>query len=171
MRTYQRGTSAHNCLAVDGCNSSEVWGGFRVARRAKVRLWDCPDNEIMAEHNGYTRLPGKPVHVRRVICSDDQLQIVDTVAGSGLHLIETFWYLHPDFQSMPCRSDSSFLSSDGLNVTFNTSDPYQEKDAYWSVEFGQRLPTTLLHTFRRVKLPHEIITTLHWKPSSSLVSG
>jgi len=34
-RLRQRGTAAHSTVAVDGQNSSEVWGGFRVARRAR----------------------------------------------------------------------------------------------------------------------------------------
>ena len=34
-RLRQRGTAAHNTVVVDGENSSEVWGGFRVAGRAR----------------------------------------------------------------------------------------------------------------------------------------
>ncbi|MEN9780004.1 MAG: hypothetical protein RL014_1152 [Pseudomonadota bacterium] len=32
-RLRQRGTAAHNTVVVNGQDSSEVWGGFRVARR------------------------------------------------------------------------------------------------------------------------------------------
>src|SRR5450759_4718040 len=34
-RLRQRGTAAHNTVVVDGQDSSEVWGSFRVARRAR----------------------------------------------------------------------------------------------------------------------------------------
>jgi hypothetical protein len=34
-REAERGTPAHSTVTVDGENSSEVWAGFRVARRAK----------------------------------------------------------------------------------------------------------------------------------------
>src|SRR5690606_11840873 len=34
-RHRQRSTAAHNTVEVDGENSSEVWAGFRVARRAR----------------------------------------------------------------------------------------------------------------------------------------
>jgi len=34
-RLRQRGTAAHSTVEVDGSDSSEVWGGFRVARRAR----------------------------------------------------------------------------------------------------------------------------------------
>ena len=36
-RSRQRGTAAHNTVIVDGHDSSEVWAGFRVARRASSR--------------------------------------------------------------------------------------------------------------------------------------
>jgi uncharacterized heparinase superfamily protein len=36
QRQLERGTAAHSTVVVDGENSSEVWGGFRVARRARV---------------------------------------------------------------------------------------------------------------------------------------
>lgn len=37
-RIRQRGTAAHNCMVVDGKDSSEVWGGFRVGRRAEAKV-------------------------------------------------------------------------------------------------------------------------------------
>ena len=36
MRSYERSTAAHNTVEVDGANSTEVWGAFRAARRARV---------------------------------------------------------------------------------------------------------------------------------------
>lgn len=37
-RQYERGTAAHNTVMIGNKDSSEVWGGFRVGKRAKVRL-------------------------------------------------------------------------------------------------------------------------------------
>jgi uncharacterized heparinase superfamily protein len=34
-RLFQRGTAAHNTVVVDDADSSEVWGSFRVAHRAR----------------------------------------------------------------------------------------------------------------------------------------
>ena len=34
MRQKERGTAMHNTVAINNLNSSEVWSGFRVARRA-----------------------------------------------------------------------------------------------------------------------------------------
>src|SRR5690625_6877658 len=36
MRRYVRSTAAHNTVAVAGAEQSEVWGEFRVGRRAQL---------------------------------------------------------------------------------------------------------------------------------------
>lgn len=52
-RQLERSTQSHNCVSINGKDSSEVWGGFRVGRRAKVSLITDEDNEIKAHHDGY----------------------------------------------------------------------------------------------------------------------
>ena len=67
-RLRQRGTAAHNTVSIDGQDSSEVWGGFRAARRAKpfglqIRE-DVNGVHVVCSHDGYARLPGRPIHRR-----------------------------------------------------------------------------------------------------------
>ena len=38
VRQYERSTAAHNTVVVNSQNSSEVWDGFRVARRAYLKI-------------------------------------------------------------------------------------------------------------------------------------
>lgn len=84
-RLRQRGTAAHNTVTIDGKDSSEVWGGFRVARRASpfgLRLWDDGKTlRILCAHDGYKRLSGKPVHWREWRFGDDVLEVVDNIEG------------------------------------------------------------------------------------------
>ncbi|WP_339695206.1 alginate lyase family protein [uncultured Roseivirga sp.] len=56
QRQLERSTSSHNCLVVNGENSSQVWGGFRVGRRATVTLNKDNDSIISAAHSGYKPL-------------------------------------------------------------------------------------------------------------------
>jgi uncharacterized heparinase superfamily protein len=84
-RLRQRGTAAHNTVTIDGQDSSEVWGGFRVARRAKpfglqIRE-DANGVHVVCSHDGYERLPGRPIHRREWRLSDHAVEIVDTVDG------------------------------------------------------------------------------------------
>ena len=48
-RKRQRGTAAHNTVVIGEANSSEVWAGHRVGRRAKSRVISLNDRELKAE--------------------------------------------------------------------------------------------------------------------------
>ena len=98
-RQRQRGTAAHSTLYIPGIDSSEVWGGFRVARRARVKLEKFQESEaellLKARHNGYCRLKGSPVHQRQIQYQSDKLIISDQLT-SGLYESYVRFHLHPD---------------------------------------------------------------------------
>lgn len=58
-RQLERSTVAHNTVSVDRKNSSEVWGGFRVGRRASVSDVRCMMEDgigfVEASHNGFKK--------------------------------------------------------------------------------------------------------------------
>lgn len=54
-RQLERSTFAHNCVSVDGKNSSEVWGGFRVGRRCQSKIIVDSMHQIEAYHNGFRK--------------------------------------------------------------------------------------------------------------------
>jgi uncharacterized heparinase superfamily protein len=97
-RLRQRGTAAHNTVTVDGADSSEVWGGFRVARRARATLHGAESGPkrivVEASHDGYRRLPGRNVHWRRWTFGPGSMQIDDTVTGR-FHSAVARLHLHP----------------------------------------------------------------------------
>lgn len=98
-RQRQRGTAAHNTVVVDGADSSEVWGGFRVARRARPFDLTVDKNQaaikVACSHDGYRRLPGKPVHRRQWLLSEQGLQVLDRVDGA-FHKAEARYHFHPE---------------------------------------------------------------------------
>jgi uncharacterized heparinase superfamily protein len=99
-RRWQRSTAAHNTLEVDGQDQSEMWGAFRVARRAHplgVRSGEC-EGSIFAEaaHDGYRRLHPGVTHWRALELTGDQLIVTDTLDGSGIHSANVWFHFHPD---------------------------------------------------------------------------
>ena len=99
-RHYDRSTMAHNTVMIDGQEQSEVWGRFRVARRAyplDVRHHvDDGLTYVIGSHTGYRRLPGKPTHRRWVGWIDRRFWvIVDRIDGDGEHRLENFLHFHP----------------------------------------------------------------------------
>lgn len=98
-RLRQRGTAAHNSVLVAGQDSSEVWGGFRVARRAypilpQVSIESLPLH-ASCSHDGYIRLEGKPIHHRCWEMGDGYLEVDDSLADSALPAQARF-HFHPD---------------------------------------------------------------------------
>lgn len=96
-RQYERGTAAHNTVMIGNKNSSEVWGGFRVGRRARVTLLKDSPNEVEAWHDGFGSL-GK--HYRRFVIDKDHFRIEDSVstAVKAVSLI----HLAPDVEIISC---------------------------------------------------------------------
>jgi hypothetical protein len=95
-RSFEVGTSAHNTVRIDDTDQSEMWGAFRVARRA-VPFDLKTDNKTFVEaaHNGYHRLRPRITHRRRIELAGDGLVITDWVEGSGKHKVELFLHVAP----------------------------------------------------------------------------
>ncbi len=100
-RLHQRGTSAHSTVEIDGENSSEVWLGFRVARRARPFALSTRQNDevisVTCSHDGYKRLKGKPVHTRHWHFEPGQMAVTDTIRG-GFRRAVAYYHLHPEVQ-------------------------------------------------------------------------
>lgn len=101
-RLRQRGTAAHNTVVVDDVDSSEVWGGFRVARRARIhdRRVEIGDGQVTVSgsHDGYRRLSGRVIHHRRWQIEDGAISIHDELRGGGRHSIALHLHCAPELR-------------------------------------------------------------------------
>ena len=80
-RQYERSTAAHNTVCVGGINSSDVWGGFRAGRKARVRILKDSPAQIAAEHDGYKHIGA--VHRRQWFFGEERIEIADTVTSAN----------------------------------------------------------------------------------------
>jgi uncharacterized heparinase superfamily protein len=97
-RQLERSTISHNCVSLENTNSSEVWGGFRVAKRAKVRLLNDSVSEIEAEHTGFEK---KGLSLKRKFrVSQSAIYIEDVLSGNSSVIEDTVssLHFHPDIQ-------------------------------------------------------------------------
>jgi hypothetical protein len=92
-RMEERGTSAHNTVVVKNSNSSEVWGGFRVANRAYITNVKESEYTIRATHNGYYKRFGV-LHSREWLFEDDKIIINDSLNKKSE--ATAFLHFHPD---------------------------------------------------------------------------
>lgn len=102
-RAVMRGTRAHPTVCVDGQDQSVAGGPFLWSRHARVTLLgvDIVAGVVDAQHDGYTRLPGRVVHRRWLIApSKERIQLViDLINGDGRHSCAQTWPLHPRLEA------------------------------------------------------------------------
>lgn len=78
QRNIERSTKAHNTVEINNENSSEVWGGFRVANRANIIELIEKEDFIKATHDGYKK-KFSILHTREWKFEKDKIIINDTL--------------------------------------------------------------------------------------------
>ena len=141
-RDYVRGTAGHNTVLVDGVEQSEVWGVFRVARRAQAgeaRIESRPDGRV-ALSGGYEvcrPVGGERVrHERTIEYANGAWRIEDSLAGQGTHTIENFVHLHPDYSAMHADGEVRIETAAGRCVAVVRP----ESDCHVTLEKGYYCP-------------------------------
>lgn len=163
-RYWQRSTAAHNTVTVEDEDSSEVWSGFRVARRAKAVIETLETThrqvELVAHHTGYQRLKGRNRHRRTWVAAERSLTVTDTVTGPHKQAVAR-WYLHP---AVHCEWEGKSLvvrlpSGQEVKLQVQGADAQQLEAAEWHPEFGTAQSNRcLVVTFSHNKL----VTQINW---------
>ena len=144
-RQRQRSTAAHNTIEVNNENSSEVWAGFRVARRARTTVGELEQTvdtiRVSCSHDGYLRLPGKNVHVREWVAMASELQVIDCVSGKFDHAVSRL-FLHPDIRATQ-QGNKVTITLPGGQVavaTLEGATRINVVSSTWHPEFGKSVP-------------------------------
>ncbi|QUX94531.1 heparinase [Marinomonas sp. CT5] len=142
-RLRQRETAAHNTVVVNGKSSSEVWSGFRVARRAYATLLKSEETDgvvfLSASHDGYKRLTPKVVHTRTITSNAEQFILLDELSqptDASFHL-----HIHPDVLVVNVEEQKLMLQLPCLTlVQFECECPLILEESTWHPEFGVSVP-------------------------------
>ncbi len=154
-REWERSTGAHSTVEIDGQDSSEVWAGFRVARRAypfDVTVKREGSAVIVdAAHDGYRRLPGRVVHRRRWILQANRLEVIDIIEGAFSEAVSRVFF-HPDIQirkfgmtegNLCGISGTAYVLDRTVSWETNLVDTTIEATS-WHPEFGVSLPSSCM---------------------------
>lgn len=150
-RLRQRGTAAHSTVVVADTDSSEVWSGFRVARRAQVDAIETTETPealiVSARHDGYTRLPDGPRHSRRWTLTETGLRVHDRLdhATPG----EARFHLPPGVSAEISTADTDptglLQLPSGQCLRWRAHGAIARIDATtWHPRFGESQPCTCL---------------------------
>lgn len=148
-RLHERGTASHSTVEVAGENSSEVWGGFRVARRAYPFDLTLQNEagvlQVACSHDGYKRLKGAPIHRREWVMNANNLLVVDAVVG-GTHRSVARYILHPSVKVVAAGQNAwQLMLAGGQRVCAMVVSGHGRIDsASFAPEFGIVLPTQCL---------------------------
>ena len=148
QRFNQRKTRVHNTVEIDGKDSSQVWSGFRVAKRASV-LWRFAEVDqnhrvlLRAAHNGYKSIFSGCIHNRELEFTADGLVVIDSIFGSFREAKSRF-YFHP---KLNLSLEKGFLRIEGPK--FNMLSDLRNKeasliDSWWHPEFGLKIANKAL---------------------------
>ena len=97
-RQTERQTSAHNTVVINDEDQTEVWGGFRVAKRAQIVSLKEGIDFVQAEHDGYKNLGVS--HLRRFVIGNSRIQIVDEIINNSSYVQTAYFHLHPSITNL-----------------------------------------------------------------------
>ncbi len=158
-RTYFRSAGAHNGLIVDGQGQTFAHRLFRWLFPPTGRTLAWQTDPVLdyyeGEHDGFRRLPGRPVH-RRVVLSvrGEYWLVLDGLLGREWHGVELCLHFHPDLTV--AHQDGLLLATGpngvGASIATWSSEPLAVETVrgqpdpmagWFSPGYGRKVPTTM----------------------------
>ena len=147
-RQRQRGTAAHNTVEIEGENSSDVWAGFRVGRRARITEASIHTTggvqTARGAHDGYRYLRGRPVHTREWSLSQGKLRVVDELSRSD-HSAIAYFHLHPTANIVSdSATHGTITAPEGPEIVWRADGKACVTENRWHPQFGMDVPSQCL---------------------------
>ncbi len=134
LRQLERSTQSHNTVQIEKYEQTEVWGGFRVARRAKIIDIVEKDNSIKAKHDGYKKLG--LLHQREFVCDSQKITIKDEVIGSTSRKKYAYFHFHPSIKNVIVNKDFIEVNSN-IKITFEGNLDIKLSEYNYAVGFNK----------------------------------
>ena len=138
LRQKERSTFSHNTIKIKDKEQTEVWGGFRVGKRAKIVFLDENDHKVSATHNGYKNLG--ILHTREFNTEDDKVIIKDSFTnGEGVEK-KAFFHFHPKIKAVEIINNSVSLSQRKIRMDFDGNIDNIRLESYeYALGFNKRM--------------------------------
>lgn len=137
-RKLERSTKAHNTVVVSETDQSQVWGQFRVGRRAKTTiLQDNVAGVFVAKHDGYRQ---KGVTHKRafkprshdVLIEDDLSKPADSIS---------YYHLHPNVKIVQSKENVLYLDNE-VSISFEGNTSIWTEAFEFAQGFNMCVPST-----------------------------
>ena len=142
IRLKERSTFSHNTVRVEGEDQTEVYGAFRVGRRAKVTVVKDEPNHVVAHHNGYKRMG--IIHQREFIVKEDKLVLMDDLIHEldEVRKVSSFLHFHPSCTISSVEEDKVIV--DDKIISFEGQTDIKVLDYNYSLGFNKTIRAKML---------------------------
>lgn len=136
LRQQERETVAHNTVKIGNQEQTQVWGGFRVAKRAKVRILEDMESQVKAIHSGYSNLG---VYHTRIFNADaSQITLEDVLSKEIKEEQIAFFHFHPSVKRIEIQENTVNLAEENIRITFDNPEKIQLQPFDYATGFNQR---------------------------------
>ncbi|MHB9008368.1 MAG: heparinase II/III family protein, partial [Limisphaerales bacterium] len=145
-RVVCRSTRAHNTVEIEGQDQSEMWGAFRVGRRATPHDICCSQRpeglSVSGWHDGYLRFPFGGRHERAFAVDGERIRIRDRVEARQSVTAVSRLHLHPDCRVLRVSQGDVHLGypNGRFAVRSNAQSTISIEDTEYHPEFGRSVP-------------------------------
>ena len=114
QRQIERSTASHNTVKIGEYEQTQVWGGFRVAERAKITALKKMGQAIKATHNGYKKL--NVLHTRKFIPENQSVIIQDTFSNKPKEETKAYLHFHPRIKKIENKQNTISLVDENIQI-------------------------------------------------------
>ena len=135
IRQYERATHSHNTVKIGSKEQTQVWGGFRVAKRARITHLTEKPNLIEASHDGYLSSGYK--HTRSFLWGEKYLILKDKINRSTSNNAKAYFHLHSSITKPLVDSNNVTLESSGVSIEFENASNIEIEEYQLSAGFNK----------------------------------
>ena len=128
LRQMERSTSSHNTVQIGDVDQTQVWGGFRVAERAKIIDFNEVKGRVEATHNGYKSLGVN--HTRSFCLHKKNIVINDSFSKKVDNCKVAYFHFHPSITNVTIENSKVFIENKNLELLFKSENVSIEKGIY-----------------------------------------
>ncbi len=151
IRNKERSTDSHNTVKIGEIEQTEVWGGFRVANRAKVIELIEEGNSIQARHDGYKKI--NLFHTRKFELEEDSIKIIDKISKNNNYSQIAHFHFHPQINKILIKGNHVELLNENIKFVFSGGLIKIEKENYdYACGFNQVLKAEKIKVYFKTNL-------------------
>lgn len=154
-REEERSTASHNTVTVANKSQSEMWGAFRVGKRASVTNVSVDKNTCVGEHDGYKKLKGE--HRRQFTFNQKKIIIDDSFSRENHVRCEAHFHFHFSVKVID-KKEKTLIIDDGVIIEFSSKDGLEIKVSDYRLACG--FNKTVRAKKVTVKFKQELRTTI-----------